>query len=377
MSDTLSATTSIAQMLPGAFFAAYRDEVRAALMRVVDSGWYILGEEVRQFEEEFADQFGYASAAGVANGTDALALALRALGVGPGDRVATVSHTAVATVAAIEMVGASPVLLEITPDTFTLDPASLARTLEFTGPLKAVIPVHLYGHPADMPAINAIARAHGMFVVEDCSQAHGARLDGQSVGNMGDIGTFSFYPTKNLGALGDGGMVVSRDAALMQRVRSLREYGWVQRYVSCVPGVNSRLDELQAAVLRVRLPYLDSANQRRRSIAAAYAAGLADTGLVLPIAHGAACHVYHQFVLRHSRRERLLEGLKKQGIGTNIHYPVPVHRQPAYASRCAIDPIGLKLTDKVAQEVFSLPMYPELSDAEVSAVILALRRLLQ
>jgi len=363
-------------MLPGAFFAEHRSEVQAALLRVVDQGWYILGQEVRCFEEEFAQTFGFAAAAGVGNGTDALALALRALGVGPGDRVATVSHTAVATVAAIEMVGAAPVLLEILQDTYTLDPESLARTIESTGPVKAVIPVHLYGHPADMPAINAIARAHGAFVVEDCSQAHGASLNGQPVGNMGEIGTFSLYPTKNLGALGDGGMVVSRDHELIQRVRILREYGWVRRYVSDVPGINSRLDELQASVLRVRLPYLGWANQRRNTIAATYSAGLADTDLVLPEVSEGALHVFHQYVVRHSRREQLVEGLKQQGIGTNIHYPVPVHRQPAYASRCVIDPAGLELTDQIANEVFSLPMYPELTDAEVSAVIVALRSLL-
>jgi dTDP-4-amino-4,6-dideoxygalactose transaminase len=237
-----------------------------------------------------------------------------------------------------------------------------------------VIAVHLYGHPADMAAINSLARAHGAFVVEDCSQAHGAKLNEQFAGSMGDVATFSFYPTKNLGALGDGGMVVCRDPRLAQRVRSLREYGWGHRYVSDEPGVNSRLDELQAAVLRMRLPYLDATNDRRRAIAEAYIAGLEDTGLILPICRARAFHVYHQFVLRCDRRDHLLEKLRNQEIGTNIHYPVPVHRQPAYASRCAIDPGGLEITDQIAKDVFSLPMYPELSDDNVATVITALRR---
>jgi dTDP-4-amino-4,6-dideoxygalactose transaminase len=271
------------------------------------------------------------------------------------------------------MTGALPVLVDITPDTYTLDPVSLDRTLKSVGPVKAVLAVHLYGHPADMLAINSIARAHQAFVVEDCSQAHGALLNGMPVGSFGDVGTFSFYPTKNLGALGDGGMVVSEDPEVAHRVRSLREYGWERRYVSEVPGVNSRLDEMQAAVLRVRLPYLDASNERRRAIAAAYAAGLVDSGLTLPSAGEGAYPVYHQFVLRHPRRDEIRERLKEQGIGTNIHYPVPVHRQPAYASRCPVDPNGLGTTEQVANEVFSLPMYPELSNDDVVAVIAALR----
>jgi dTDP-4-amino-4,6-dideoxygalactose transaminase len=224
-----------------------------------------------------------------------------------------------------------------------------------------------------MPSILAIARKHNAFVVEDCSQAHGATLDGRAVGGVGDIGTFSFYPTKNLGALGDGGMVVSNDPLLVQRVRSLRQYGWERRYVSEVSGVNSRLDELQAAVLRTRLPYLDRGNERRRSIAATYTEDLENTRLILPVAVPAATHVYHQFVVRSKNRDKLQESLREHGIGTNIHYPVPVHLQPAYASRCLIDPRGLDITERVANEVLSLPMYPELSDSDIAAVIFAVR----
>ena len=374
MSDSPIATAQIVQVMPGAFFAEHRDEVQRALLRVLDSGWYVLGEEVRCFEEEFSNHFGLAASVGVANGTDAIALALRALNVGVGDRVATVSHTAVATVAAIEMTGAAPVFVDICPETYTMDPASLARTLETNEPVKAVIPVHLYGHPADMPAITSIARAHGAFVVEDCSQAHGATLNGSPVGSMGDVGTFSFYPTKNLGALGDGGMVVSSDMDLIERIRSLREYGWIRRHVSEEAGMNSRLDELQAAVLRMRLAYLYAGNERRQAISVAYTSGLEGSGMTVPVTRPNARHVFHQFVLRHAHRNRLRESLKDLGIGTNIHYPVPVHRQPAYVSRCAADPQGLERTEKAANEVFSLPVYPELSDGDVASIIVAIRR---
>jgi dTDP-4-amino-4,6-dideoxygalactose transaminase len=374
MSEISAPATSIAQMSAGAFFLQHRSEIEAALMRVVDSGWYVLGKELEVFEREFAQHFGLAAAAGVASGTDALALALRSVGVGPNDRVATVSHTAVATVAAIEMIGACPLLVDIDPLTYTLDPLSLERTVASVGPVKAVIAVHLYGHPAAMPAINTVAQACRASVVEDCAQAHGAVLDGRSVGGMGAVSAFSFYPTKNLGALGDGGMVASNDPAVIECVRSLREYGWQRRYVSQIPGVNSRLDELQAAVLRVRLTYLDAANARRRAIAARYSGGLARLGVVVPSEVSGARHVYHQYVVRHPQRNYIQRSLREQGIATNIHYPVPVHRQPAYASRCLTDPLGLPASEQAAEEILSLPMYPELQDAEVDAVIGAMER---
>jgi dTDP-4-amino-4,6-dideoxygalactose transaminase len=375
MSEAIPTLPSIPQMCPGAFFEEHRDEVMAAMARVVDSGWYILGREVEAFEQEFAKQFNFGGAAGVANGTDAIVLALRIVGVGRGDRVATVSHTAVATVAAIEMVGASPVFVDITSDTYTMDPASLLRTLETRGPVKAAIAVHLYGHPADAPAILAIANQFDVRVIEDCAQCHGAKLNGRFAGSMGDAATFSFYPTKNLGAVGDGGMVVAADPERIRRARILREYGWERRYVSEVPGMNSRLDELQAAILRVRLRYLDAGNQRRAVIAAAYDVGLANTRLALPKHRSGATHVYHQYVVRHPDRDRFRARLKDKGIGTNIHYPVPVHRQPAYAGRFEIDPNGLETTDAVATQILSLPMYPELSDAMVANIVDILRSL--
>lgn len=375
MSEVVHPLQNIPQMSPGAFLEEHRDEVMSAVVRVLDSGWYILGAEVEAFEQEFARKFGFRAAVGVGNGTDAIALALRCLGIGRGDRVATVSHTAVATVAAIEMAGASPVFVDINSDTYTMDPQALLRTLEECGPIKAVIVVHLYGHPADVPAMAEIANRFGVRVIEDCAQAHGAKLHGRFVGSMGDVATFSFYPTKNIGAVGDGGMVVGNNVELIQQVRRLREYGWQRRYISDVPGINSRLDELQAAVLRVKLPYLDAGNRRRAAIAAAYTEGLAGTGLVMPKRRPDATHVYHQYVVRHAERDRLRAQLRDKGIGTNIHYPMPVHRQPAYAKRFEVRSDELATTDAVASQIMSLPMYPELSDVMVANVVDTLRSL--
>jgi dTDP-4-amino-4,6-dideoxygalactose transaminase len=373
MFDAVRALPDIPQTSPRAFFDEHRPETMAAIVRVLDSGMFILGEEVRALEQEFARHFGYRDAVAVANGTDAIVLALRALGIGPADRVATVSHTAVATVAAVEMVGAVPVLVDITADTYTMDPEALARTLETLGAVKAIIVVHLYGHPADVPAIIRTAGRFGARVIEDCAQAHGAKLDGQFVGSLADAATFSFYPTKNLGAVGDGGLAVAKDPECIRKMRMLREYGWDRRYVSELPGVNSRLDEMQAAILRVRLPYLDSGNLRRLEIAAAYDRGLIDTGLTLPCKRPGASHVYHQYVVRHHARDFLKARLKEKGIGTNVHYPLPVHRQPAYAGRLDIDPGGLGITDAVAREVLSLPMYPELDDSKIARIVDSVR----
>ncbi len=235
----------------------------------------------------------------------------------------------------------------------------------------AVVPVHLYGHPADMHAIMSSARQHGLRVIEDCAQAHGASFGNKKVGTFGDLAAFSFYPTKNLGALGDGGAIATNDPALAAQVRVLREYGWKERYVSAVPGVNSRLDEMQAAILRARLPHLDDDNERRRVIAAQYDALLADSGLTLPQPASIGTHVYHQYVIRANRRDGLRAALKEQGVGTLIHYPVPVHEQPAYAGRLP-DAGPLTHTEQAAREVLSLPMYPQLSDADVRAVAAAL-----
>jgi dTDP-4-amino-4,6-dideoxygalactose transaminase len=288
--------------------------------------------------------------------------------------VATVSHTAVATVAAIELAGAEAVLLDIDPTHYTLDPHSLVRALESVPRIAAVIPVHLYGQPADMPAINEIAHRHGLRIIEDCAQAHGTRLQQRYVGLDADAATFSFYPTKNLGALGDAGLLAVASAQTAERVRRLREYGWKPRYVSIERGMNSRLDEVQAAVLRYRLPRLEEGNRRRAQIAAQYDRGLAGLPLVLPRRLAGATHSFHQYVVRHTQREALQRRLREAGVQTLVHYPVPVHLQPAYAQRVALDPAGLPVTEQLARECLSLPMYPELSDEQVAVVIDAVQR---
>ncbi|HBA59359.1 MAG TPA: erythromycin biosynthesis sensory transduction protein eryC1 [Elusimicrobia bacterium] len=359
----------VKQSNPKAGYLSHKSEIKAAIQRVLESGWYILGHEVDAFEKAFAAYVGVKHAIGVANGTDALELALRACGVGPGDLVFTVSHTAVATIAAIELAGATPVFIDIDPATYTMDPDSLARALArpLKGRPKAVIPVHLYGQPADMPAILKVARRYGLKVVEDCAQAHGARLQGRMAGTWGDMAAFSFYPTKNLGALGDGGMVVTNNAALAEKVRLLQQYGWRQRYISAVPGCNSRLDEIQAAVLRVKLQSLDKENTKRGKLAGLYASRIAGHSLTLPAIMPGAEHVFHQFVVRTSRRDDLRAYLEQLGIKTLIHYPVPVHLQPAYKGRVKLV-TPLINTEKAARQILSLPIYPELSEKDVRLV---------
>ncbi len=365
-------TSPILQNDPKAGYLSAKPAIDAAIARALDSGWYILGREVEGFEREFAGFAGADQAIGVASGTDALILALRGLGIGPGDRVATVSHTAVATVAAIELAGAEPVLIDIDPATYTIDPAELGRALALMPGIKAVIPVHLYGQPADMTAILELARRHDLRVIEDCSQSHGATLGGRMTGTFGHAAAFSLYPTKNLGALGDAGIITTTDPAVAERIRMLREYGWKQRYVSDIAGMNSRLDELQAAILRARLPRLAADNARRRAIAQAYDGGLKGAGVTLPVTSPEAVPVFHQYVVRAADRDGLRAALKEQGIGTNIHYPMPVHLQPAYLGRVAIGPSGMAETERAAREVLSLPMYPQLDDAMVDRVIAAM-----
>lgn len=366
---------AVPQADPRAGYLAHKAEIDAAIARMLRGGRYILGPEVAAFEAEFAAYIGVRHAVGVASGTEALVLALKALDLGPGDYVATVSHTAVATVAAIELAGAKPLLIDIEPRTYTLDPQRLADALAHPpGRIAAVIPVHLYGLGADMAALGDLARRHGLRIIEDCAQSHGAWLDGRRLGGIGDLAASSFYPTKNLGGIGDGGGVLTRDAALATRLRELREYGWRRRYVSDRIGMNSRLDELQAAILRVKLRRLDADNARRQAIAGAYDEGLRWSGLVLPARRNTATHVFHQYVVRSPARDALAVALKADGIGTNIHYPVPVHLQPAYQGRVAIGAGGLGESERAAREVLSLPMFPELADAQVARVIAALRR---
>ncbi|MBY0332378.1 MAG: DegT/DnrJ/EryC1/StrS family aminotransferase [Acetobacteraceae bacterium] len=369
----------IPQADPGAGYRAQRAEIDAAVARALDSGWYILGREGEGFEREFATWLGTARAVGCANGTDALALILRGMGIGEGATVATVSHTAVATVAAIEMAGAVPLLLDIDPDTYTMDPDELAAVLEDPPPglppIRAAIVVHLYGQAADLtPMLEACARA-GVALIEDCAQAHGATLCGERLGTLGQAAAFSLYPTKNLGALGDGGVLATDDFELADRIAAIRQYGWKERYVSAMVGVNSRLDEVQAAILRVKLPALDAGNARRRAIAAAYDAALAGGPILPPVRREGAGHVFHQYVLRCPDRAAVQAQLRAAGIGTGIHYPVPVHLQGAYKGRTPLGPAGCAETERAAQEVLSLPMYPELTDAQVERICAGLRGL--
>lgn len=359
----------ISQANPLAGYLAHRGEIDDAIRRVLADGRYILGRETALFEEEFAAFIGAAQAVGVGNGTDALELALRACSIGAGDEVITASHTAVATVAAIERSGAVPVFVDIDPATYTIDASQIEAAI--TPNAKAILPVHLYGHPADMPAIIDIACRRDLRVIEDCAQSHGAAIGSRKTGAWGDLAAFSFYPTKNLGAFGDGGTVVTSDARLAERTRLLREYGWRQRYVSEAPGMNSRLDELQAAILRVRLRYLEQDNQRRRQWAELYCDQLDGTCLRLPSTTEGFTHAWHLFVVAHKDRDGLQEFLRERGITSTVHYPVPVHLQPAYRGRLS-PRCPLPRTEKVARQVLSLPLYPELSREDVLAVVQAI-----
>jgi dTDP-4-amino-4,6-dideoxygalactose transaminase len=371
---------SIPQADPRAGYRAHHVEIDAALARMLEGGRYILGPEVEAFEQEFAAYIGTRHGIGAASGTEALVLALKALDLGPNDYVATVSHTAVATVAAIELAGAKPLLVDIDPATYTIDAEKLAATLAKPpanskgGRIAAVIPVHLYGLGADMNAIGALAKQHDFRIVEDCAQSHGAWLDGRRLGGIGDLAAFSFYPTKNLGGIGDGGAVLTNDAALAARLKELREYGWRRRYISDRTGMNSRLDEMQAAILRVKLRHLDGDNARRQAIAGIYDYGLRwCKGIGLPARRRGGTHVFHQYVLRCRDRDVLQTALKACGVGTNIHYPMPVHLQPAYRDRVALGAGGLPESERAAREVLSLPMFPELGEDRAARVVAALK----
>ena len=342
----------------------HKEEIDAAIMRVLESGRYILGEEVRSFEEEFARYIGVYYGIGVGSGTDAITIALKACGIGRGDEVITVSHTAVATIAAIELSGATPVLVDISPDTYTLDPDHLCEAI--TLKTKAILPVHLYGHPADMDRLVPIADDHDLYVIEDCAQSHGALLHGRKTGSLGDIAAFSFYPTKNLGAIGDGGMIVTDNPDLANQVHLLRQYGWKERNMSTIPGLNSRLDEIQAAILKVKLKYLDQENARRWNIARVYGQMLPSKDLVLPKESDDVFHVFHQYVIRTPMRDALKTYLANQGVETFIHYPVPVHLQPAYRGRLGNRQIFK--TETICNEILSLPIHPNMAKHDANGI---------
>jgi dTDP-4-amino-4,6-dideoxygalactose transaminase len=380
MSEKPMTELPIPQTDPRAGYLEERAAIDAAIARVLASGQYILGREVEAFEAEFAAWLGMGHAVGVGSGTDALELALRACGIGQGSGtgqlVFTVSHTAVATVAAIERAGAVPVLVDIEPGGFTMDPTALEAALSDPPPGRpaAILPVHLYGEPADLAPIMTLARRHGLYVIEDCAQSHGAAYHGAPTGSFGDIACFSFYPTKNLAALGDAGMTAANDPGLAVALREIREYGWRDRYVSARIGINTRLDPLQAGVLRARLPRLAGDNARRQAIAAQYDQGLAGLPLDLPRRRAECGHVFHQYVIRTPQRDALREHLRTAQIGTGIHYPVPVHLQPAYEARLAAYPAGLPQTTRAMREILSLPIYPQLAPDAADRVIAAIRR---
>jgi len=347
-----------------------KDELDAAYQRVMNSGWYILGEEVTAFEREFAEYCGTRHCVGVGNGLEALQLILRALGIGAGDEVIVPANTYIATWLAVSNAGASVVPVEPDERTFNLDPSRIEAAI--TSKTKAVLPVHLYGQPADMGPINEIARKHGLKVIEDAAQAHGARYRDQRVGSLGDAAGWSFYPTKNLAAYGDAGAVTTNDDELADRVRLLRNYGSKSKYYNEEKGINSRLDELQAALLRVRLKHLDEWNARRAKIAAMYLEGLRETSLQLPAVCEGADPVWHLFVVRSKRRDELQKYLKTKGINTLVHYPVPPHLQLAYEDSGHLR--TYPISEAIHREVLSLPMGPHLNESDVARIAQAIQR---
>lgn len=347
--------------------AGESSEIHEAIARVLGRGWYILGPEVDAFEQEFAAASGASHAVGTGNGTDAIAIVLRALGIGSGDEVITTPFSAAYTALAIVMAGARPVFADIDDERLTLDPAAAERAV--TPRTKALLPVHLYGQPAEMEALSALASKRGLALIEDCCQAHLATCAGKPVGTFGAAGAFSFYPTKNLGALGDGGAIITGDAALADRMKRIRNGGQTDRYHHSEVGVNSRLDELQAAILRARLPWLRRRTEQRRALASEYRRRLHGAPVRIPLELDSG-HVYHLFPIRTIRRASLQAHLRSAGIETLVHYPVAITRQPAFAS---VDPAECPNAETASHEVLSLPLYPSLPLADAGAVADAIR----
>ena len=349
------------------------EEILSATKRVYEKGRFILGEEVSVFEEEFSHYCGVRYGVGVDSGTDALQLALKAVGVGEGDEVITVAHSFIATALAISQTGAKPLFVDIDPETYTMDPNALEQFLRHRKKkserqkIKAILPVHLYGHPAEMDAIMDIADRYQLTLIEDACQAHGAEYQGRKVGSFGLLSCFSFYPTKNLGGYGDGGMVVTDDKKLFEKLRLLRCYGEKRKYEHVLKGGNNRLDEIQAAILRVKLKYLDQWNEERRKRVLIYKKMLEHTGVICPTEKEQAKHVYHLFVIRTKKRNPLQTFLKEKGIGTLIHYPIPIHLQKAFRE-LGYRRGDLPLTEQYAREVLSLPFFPEMTESETEGV---------
>jgi len=353
-------------------YQAIKEEIDRAMRRVVESTAFIMGPEVSAFEEAFAAYCEAQYAVGVGSGTAALFLALKACGIGPGDEVITTPFTFMATAETISQAGARPVFVDIDPVTYNLNPELIEKVI--TPRTRAIIPVHLYGQPAEMDAIHEIAKAHGLWVIEDAAQAHGARYKGRRAGSLGDIACFSFYPSKNLGAYGDGGAVVTNNPDLAARVRALRDHGRSSKYIHEELGWGLRLDALQAAILSAKLPHLDAWNAARRERAQRYTEWLADTEIVTPTALPHVEHVYHCYVVRTPRRDEVYQALRKRGIGVGIHYPIPLHRQPAYRD-LGYGEGAFPVSERCSREVLSLPMYPELTEEQQREVVEALREL--
>lgn len=351
---------------PSAQFQRQRMDIEAAIKAVLERGVYIQGPEHDAFEAGFAAFLGVRHAVGVGNGTDALVLALLASGIRPDDRVAVPSHTAPATISAVRRIGAIPVFVDVDPATYTM-PLDLVEAI--VGTVKAIILVHLYGYPADAKAFRALADAHGVILIEDCAQSAGAFSNGKRLGTIGHVGCFSFFPTKNLGAIGDGGAVVTNSDDIAAKLRQLRTYGWDSERVCLIDGMNSRLDEIQAAILNVKLPFLDRNNEQRRRIAARYLDELSSLPLRLP-QDPSGQHVYHLFVIALNERDQLRSHLLKDGVAAGIHYALPSHLHPAFRS-FATSP--LPVTENLVQQILTLPIYPELSEDEVGAVTKSVR----
>ena len=345
-------------------YAEISEEITHAIQRVLKNGYFILGEEIEKFEREFSRYIGTKYGIGVNSGSDALFLALKALGINKGDEVITVSHTFISTVDAIVRNGIKPVFVDIEPETYCIDVTKIEEKI--TKNTKVILPVHLYGHPVDMEPIMDIAKKYNLFIIEDACQAHGAEYKGKRVGGIGDIGCFSFYPTKNIGAYGDAGMIVTNNEELANKLKMMRNYGSSKKYYHEFVGVNSRLDEIQAAVLRVKLKYLDEWNERRRKITKVYNKLLKDSEVVIPIEKEYAKHSYYLYVVRTKDRNKLQQYLSANGIQTMIHYPIPIHKQKAYLNLGFN--IRLPVTEKACNEILSLPMYPWLSEDEVSSI---------
>ncbi len=354
---------------PKAQYLTHKEEIDLVIQEVLSVGNFVLGENVKAFEKEFADYIGTRYSVGVGSGTDALCIGVCALGIGSGDEIIVPSHTATATVAAVKLAGAIPVFADVDPDYWTLDPISVKKMV--TSKTKGIVAVHLYGQPADMDGLKKIAQQNQLKLIEDCAQAPGAKYKSSRVGSVGDLGCFSFYPTKNLGALGDGGAITTSDPEVEDKLKKLRQYGWDENRISKSPGYNSRLDEIQAAVLRVKLKHLEANNTQRNLLADQYEKELSSLPVKLPGKRSECSHVYHLYVVEVDHRDGLVDYLRSKGVMVGIHYPVPVHRMPSFSE---YHKEALPQTERIVDRILSLPIYPELGQPDQEKVVDSLKK---